>query len=84
MVYNGILEGFQISKFDEGFTGGGFGFGDISGELRVDSLGRVLEGVEMVCLVIFPTHFTTKVVHNGILEGFQISNLDKGFTGGLT
>ena len=55
--------------------GGVFGFRDISGELRVDSLGRVLQGVEMVCLVGFSTHFTTKVVHNGILEGFQIQSL---------
>ena len=47
VVHNGILEGFQISKFDEGFMGGGFGFGRISQELRVDSLGRVLQGVEI-------------------------------------
>ena len=47
MVYNGILEGFQISKFDEGFMGGVFGVVDISGELRVDSLGGVLEGVQI-------------------------------------
>ena len=45
--------------------GGGFGLVRISGELRVDSLGRVLQGVEMVCLVGFSTHFTTKVVHMG-------------------
>ena len=54
VVHNGILEGFQISKFDEGFRRGVFGLVDISGELRVDSLGRVLQGVEMVCLVGFP------------------------------
>ena len=65
VVHNGILEGFQISKFDEGFTGGVFGFVLISAELRVDSLGRVLQGVEMVCLVGFSTHFTSKVVTMG-------------------
>ena len=62
--------------------GGGSGVVDISAELRVDSLGRVLQGVEMVCLVGFSTHFTTKVVHKGILEGFQISKFDVRFTRG--
>ena len=33
---HGILEGFQISKFDDRFIGGVFGLREISGELRVD------------------------------------------------
>ena len=59
------FRGFSNSKFDEGFMGWVFGFVDISGELRVDSLGGVLQGVEMVCLVGFSTPFTTEVVHKG-------------------
>ena len=27
----------------------------------------------------FSTHFTTKVIHNGILEGLQASKFDGGF-----
>ena len=49
---------------------------DISVELKVDSLGRVLQGVEMVCLVGFSTHFTSKVVTVGFYMGFtDFSNL---------
>ena len=41
------------------------------------------DSLKMVCLVGFSTHFTTKVVHNEILEGFQISKFDDGFMGGV-
>ena len=58
-----------------------FGLVRISAELRVDSVQWVLQGVEMVCLVGFSTHFTTKVVHNGILEGFQIQSLMRDLWG---
>ena len=54
---------------------------DISGELRVDNLEGVLEGLKMVFLMGFPTHFITKVVHNGILECFQIQSLMRDLRG---